>query len=128
MGWQGEIGIRIKDLIRVIYMEVCYVGIQISLLDLDDISLLLFFIQIGDFCEELFYLFEEVKVIKMLIEKFMGVVDDKKIEFRIYYNIDIKGDYVKELELKKCENLMFVWGEFVLVKLLGYFFDDVEEV
>lgn len=127
-GRQGEIGIRTKDPTRATYTEVCHVGIQTSPQDPDDVSLSLSSIQTGDLREELSHLSEEVKAIKMLIEKTTGVVDDKKTEPRTYHNTDTKGDYVKEPEPKKRENPTFVRGEFVSAKSPGYLSDDVEEV
>lgn len=130
-GRQGEISIRTKDPPKATYTEVCHVGIQTSPEDPDDVSLSLSSIQTSDLREELSHLSEEVKAIKMLIEKSTGVVDNKKTEPRRYHNTNTRGNYIKELEpnyAKKREKPTFVRGEFVSAKSPGYLSDDVEEV
>lgn len=127
-GRQVDIGIRTKSLPRATYTEVCHVGIQTGPEDPDDVSLSLSSIQTSDLREELSHLSEEVKAIKMLIEKSTGVVDNKKTEPRTYHNTDTKGNYIKELEPKKREKPTFVRGEFVSAKSPGYLSDEVEEV
>lgn len=127
-GRQGEIGIRSKGLPRPTHTEVCHVGIQTSPEDPDDVSLSLSSIQTSDLRDELSHLSEEVKAIKILIEKSTGVVDDKNIEPRIYHRSDNKGNNTKQREPKKRENPTFVRGEFVSAKSPGYLFDDIEDV